>query len=125
MERVTQRDRDPEEVSDGVFLADLATGERVCMKHWRVEPGERLPVHRHDNEQVGYVISGRLMALLDGEEHVLEPGDSYVFPSNEPHGAENRWDEPAVGVGVLSPPRTAPDWADASGECHPPVESDD
>ncbi len=125
MERVTERDREPEEVSDGVHLADLATGERVCMKHWRVEPGETLPVHRHDNEQVGYVMRGRLVAVVGDEEHVLEPGDSYVFPSNEPHGAENRWEEPAVGIGVLSPPRTDPDWADAGVECHPPVESDD
>jgi quercetin dioxygenase-like cupin family protein len=124
MERVTESDREPEEVSVGVHLADMATGKRACMKHWRVEPGEALPVHSHDHEQIGYVMRGRLVALVEDEEYVLEPGDSYVFPSNEEHGAENRWDEPAVGIGVLSPPRTDPDWADAGGKCHPPVESD-
>jgi quercetin dioxygenase-like cupin family protein len=125
MERVTEPERVPEEVSEGVYLADLATGENACMKHWRVAPGATLPVHSHEHEQIGYMISGRLVAIVEDGEYVLEPGDSYVFPSNEPHGAENRWDEPAVGVGVLSPPRTEPDWADAGEECVPTIESDD
>lgn len=125
MERVSESDREPTEVSDGVSLADLATGERACMKRWKIDPGQRLPVHSHDNEQIGYVVSGRLVALVEDGEYLLEPGDSYVFPSNERHGAENRWDEPAVGIGVLSPPRTAPDWADASGESRRIVGSDD
>jgi quercetin dioxygenase-like cupin family protein len=116
MERVSADEREPAQVSDGVYLADLATGERAGMTYWRIDPGERLPPHRHDNEQIGYVISGRLVALVEGEEHVLEPGDSYAFPSGELHGAENRGDEPAVGVGILSPPRDEPDWSDGTAD---------
>lgn len=110
MQRITEAGREPEQVTDGVYLADLAEGEKACMKYWRVEPGATLPTHRHDNEQIGYVISGRLTALVEGEEIPLEPGDSYAFPSDELHGAENRGDEPATGIGVLAPPRTEPDW---------------
>ncbi len=125
MQRVTEPERAPAEVSEGVYLADLATGENACMKHWRVDPGATLPVHSHEHEQIGYVISGRLVAIVEGEECTLDPGDSYVFPSGEDHGAENRWDVPATGIGVLSPPRTEPDWADPGGECVPPIGSDD
>ncbi|WP_129113504.1 cupin domain-containing protein [Halegenticoccus tardaugens] len=110
MERVTEADRAPQEVAEGVYLADLAAGERTSMKFWRVEPGATLPTHHHHHEQIGYVISGALTALVSGEEHRLNPGDSYVFPSNELHGAENRGEEPAIGIGVLSPPREAPRW---------------
>jgi quercetin dioxygenase-like cupin family protein len=125
MERVTESDREPAEVSAGVRLANLAAGERACMKRWRVDPGETLPVHSHANEQIGYVLSGRLVAFAGGEEYVLEPGDSYVFPSNERHGAENRWEDPAVGIGVLSPPRTDPDWGDSADERRRTAESGD
>lgn len=126
MQRVTETDRDPTEVSDGVYLADLAAGENVCMKYWEVEPGETLPTHQHANEQIGFVISGKLVAVVEGEEYVLEPGDSYLFPSNDRHGAENRWDEPAVGIGVLSPPRTEPDWGDdVTAKESVSIESDD
>lgn len=110
MRRINDETADGAEVADGVFLADLASGERASMKHWRVEPGSTLPVHRHDNEQIGYMIQGTLTAITDDEEITLRPGDSYLFESDELHGAENRGDEPAVGIGVLSPPRSDPDW---------------
>ncbi|GAB6863088.1 hypothetical protein JCM17092_31780 [Haloplanus litoreus] len=110
MRRINDETADSEEVASGVYLADLASGERSSMKHWRVEPGARLPVHRHDNEQIGYMIRGTLTAITEDEEVTLRPGDSYLFTSDELHGAENRGDEPAVGIGVLSPPRSDPDW---------------
>lgn len=126
MDRVTETQRKPKEVAEGVHLTDLAAGERMSMKHWRVEPGETLPAHRHHNEQIGYVVSGTLTAIVEGEEHTLEPGDSYVFPSDEHHGAENRGDEPAVGVGVLSPPRGAPKWGEKAKAREPkPAEIND
>lgn len=110
MNLTSEFEREPIEVADGVYLSDLVTGERTCMMYWLVEPGATLPSHRHHNEQIGYVIDGTLTAIVEGEEYVLEPGDSYVFPSDERHGAENHGDEPAVGIGVLSPPRTVPKW---------------
>lgn len=114
MDRVTESQRESKEVANGVHLADLAAGERASMKHWRVEPGETLPAHRHHNEQIGYVIKGTLTAVVEGEEYQLEPGDSYVFPGGEHHGAENHGDEPAVGIGILSPPRSTPKWGNES-----------
>lgn len=118
MYHVTERDRDPREVAQGVQLADLATGERASMKFWEIAPGATLPTHRHENEQIGFVISGRLTAVLEDDERELGPGDSYAFVEEELHGAENRGDEPAVGIGVLTPPRSEPAWgepADAAG----------
>ncbi|MES3516352.1 MAG: cupin domain-containing protein [Natronomonas sp.] len=119
MDRLNRADRDHEEESPGVYLADLAAGEKASMKSWRIEPGATLPPHRHEHEQIGYLISGTLTAILEDREVRLEPGDSYVFPSEELHGAENRGDEPAVGIGVLSPPRGKPSWGtetDSAGE---------
>lgn len=124
VERISEAEREPTEVDDGVYLADLATGERTGMKHWRVEPGATLPTHRHHNEQIGYVISGTLTAIVEGEEYELSPGDSYVFPGEELHGAENRGEEPAIGIGVLSPPRDEPRWG-AKAAKSAAVETDD
>lgn len=110
MDHVTTNGSDLEEVAEGVFLGDLAAGNRASMKYWRVDPGATLPVHQHHHEQIGYVIGGTLVALGGDEEVRLEPGDSYRFASDERHGAENRGDEPAVGIGILSPPRAEPNW---------------
>lgn len=112
MDRINTDGTEVEEVAEGVFLGDLATGERAAMKHWRVDPGATLPAHRHHHEQIGYVIRGELVAVVEGEEVLLEPGDSYRFVSNEHHGAENRGTEPAVGIGILAPPRGRPEWGE-------------
>lgn len=113
MDRVSTDGTQVSEVAEGVFLGDLATGERAGMKYWRVDPGATLPPHRHDHEQIGYMISGTLVACVEGEEFLLEPGDSYRFASKERHGAENRGKEPAIGVGILAPPRTTPNWGNS------------
>ncbi|MFC7007459.1 cupin domain-containing protein [Halalkalicoccus salilacus] len=116
MEHVAKPDREFDEVVEGVQLADLATGARTSMKFWRIEPGATLPTHRHHNEQIGFVVSGVLTAVLEDGERELRPGDSYAFASGELHGAENRGEEPAVGVGVLSPPRSEPQWGATAQE---------
>ncbi|WP_049923064.1 cupin domain-containing protein [Halopiger djelfimassiliensis] len=112
MDHIATDDVSLAEVADGVYLGDVSTGDRASMKYWRVDPGATLPVHEHDNEQIGYVLRGTLTAIVGAEttEIVLEEGDAYRFPSGVRHGAENRSDEPAVGLGVLAPPRTDPDW---------------
>lgn len=110
MRHVTEDQRESAEVAPGVHLADLATTQRASMKFWRVEPGATLPAHRHENEQVGFVISGSMVAILAGEEQRLQPGDSYAFSGGEYHGAENRGDVPCLGIGVLAPPREQPEW---------------
>jgi quercetin dioxygenase-like cupin family protein len=122
MEHVTEPDREFDEVVEGVQLADLATGVQTSMKFWRIEPGATLPTHRHHNEQIGFVVSGVLTAILEDEERELRPGDSYAFLSGELHGAENRGEEPAVGVGVLSPPRSEPRWGTNAREEHADAE---
>lgn len=110
MDHVTTTGADLEEVAEGVHLEDVASGRRASVKYWRIEPGATLPAHEHHHEQIGYVLEGELTAIVEGGEVVLETGDAYRFESNEYHGAENRTDEPAAGLGVLAPPRSEPDW---------------
>lgn len=110
MDHTTVEAADLVEVAEGVHLGELVTGERATVTYWRIDPGASLPVHEHEQEQIGYVLRGRLTAISEGEEVRLEAGDSYRFPSWERHGAENRSEAPAVGLGYLSPPREAPGW---------------
>lgn len=110
MDHVTKSHERLEEVAPGVYLADLARTEHASMKFWRIEPGATLPAHRHENDQIGFVVSGSMVAIIEGDEHRLRPGDSYAFVGGEYHGAENRGGEPCLGIGVLTPPRDQPEW---------------
>ena len=41
--------------------------------------------HRHPEEQLMYVLSGRLEVTCDGETYVVEPGEATFNPSNSEH----------------------------------------
>lgn len=95
-----------------VHLQQGPAGTETSVQQFELEPGAEVPEHDHPHEQAGYVASGTLTFLVDGEEIAVSAGDSYVIPGGEPHAAENRGDERVVGIDVFAPPRTDPDWAD-------------
>ncbi|HEX4125503.1 MAG TPA: XRE family transcriptional regulator [Tepidisphaeraceae bacterium] len=46
-------------------------------------PGDE--TYQHDGEEWVHVLSGQVRLAIDGDEHVLEPGDSAHFNSRRPH----------------------------------------
>ena len=110
MDVVPDADLESVEAVDGVFLTQGAVGEETSIQRFEIEPGESVPEHDHPHEQIGMITAGAVTFLVDGEERVVEAGDTYVIPGDEPHAAANRGDETAVGYDIFSPPRANPDW---------------
>lgn len=50
-----------------------------------LQPGQRLPEHTHDYEEVFHVLSGTITVSLDGEETLLGPGDTVMVPPGVSH----------------------------------------
>ncbi len=73
----------------GVFRQTLSYNEETMLCFFRFEKGSEIPLHNHENVQIGYVIKGKVKFLSEILEHefVAKAGDSYVFDKNEPHGA--------------------------------------
>src|SRR5205814_89105 len=59
--------------------------------------------HSHQNEQTGYILSGRIRVLTRDSRHELDPGDTYAIPANIEHSIEIV--EDAEEVQVFTPPR--------------------
>jgi quercetin dioxygenase-like cupin family protein len=112
MEVISDGDIESSEVLDGVQLAQLIVGDQMNIQHFEIQPGVYVDNHQHEQEQAGYLFSGELVWVVEGEEFVTEAGDSYIIPGNDVHSAENTGDEPAVGIEVFSPPRPNPPWAE-------------
>lgn len=113
MEHASLTETETTEAVKNVHLAQLATGDEMSVQHFEFEPGATVPMHDHPHEQSGFVYEGTLTFLLDdGDEEVVEAGDSYVLAGGEVHAAENRDETPVRGVDVFSPPRPNPDWGE-------------
>jgi quercetin dioxygenase-like cupin family protein len=74
-------------------------------RQFSVEPGGRIPCHRHDSiEHEQVVLEGLMIIGLDGREVEVGPGDSVFIPAGVDHWYENRGADTVRFVCVV--PRT-------------------
>ena len=60
-----------------------------------VPPGYRSETVAHEGEEILFVLEGSITQRLDGEEMVMNAGDSLHFRGNRPHSWSNHTDKPA------------------------------
>ncbi|TXE11569.1 cupin domain-containing protein [Seonamhaeicola algicola] len=64
-------------------------GEKGQMTIFNLEKGAHIPWHQHPNEQITYIMSGKvkIKTIIDGKETFVEvgAGEVIVFPENVPH----------------------------------------
>jgi len=87
----------------GVTFRTLATGERIMLTVMHYEKGAIVSPHSHPNEQVGYIIRGKLRIRVGEEETILSEGDSYAIPAGETHSMVAL--EETHVIDTFSPPR--------------------
>jgi DNA-binding XRE family transcriptional regulator/mannose-6-phosphate isomerase-like protein (cupin superfamily) len=63
---------------------------------------------RHSGREYGIVLEGELEVTVGFETHVLEPGDSISFDSQQPHRLANRSDAPATAIWFVIGRRSDP-----------------
>ena len=99
----------PEEALKGSITRRLIAAQRMMIAQIFLKKGDDVPRHSHDNEQITYVLTGRLRIVLGehGEREVIvNAGEVLVIPPNLPHSAVAL--EDTLDVDVFSPPRA--DW---------------
>jgi beta-alanine degradation protein BauB len=74
--------------------------EHFRVTKWTLEPGQTIPMHRHDHEYVVIPLASRTMHVTnaDGSHAVAElvSGQSYTRPAGTEHRVENREASDAV-----------------------------
>lgn len=100
------------QAADGVAMKTLVHGANTLFTEFRLEGGHLLPMHSHEQEQTGYLVSGSIMLTIGEKTFLVEPGDSWCIPGNMVHGA--RILEDAVAIEVFAPVR--PDYLPAAGQ---------
>ena len=91
----------------------LISTERMMLAQVFLDKGCIVPKHAHENEQLTYILAGKLRFFLgeDGSEVVdVGVGEVLHLPSWLPHQAEAL--EDTLDVDIFNPPRQ--DWLDGS-----------
>ncbi len=100
---VTPKDAFQVEMLPGVHRRTMAVTDEEMLCEFFIERDLVVPEHSHMNDQVGYVIYGKIELLIGDEQHVCQPGDSYAIPSGVRHSARALVD--SLVIDVFSPPR--------------------
>ena len=78
----------PVEIRPGIYRSTLVYNAENMLCHFFEKAGARVDLHTHYAVQSGYVLRGKLMFFdAEGNEHILLPGQGYLFASNEAHGS--------------------------------------
>jgi quercetin dioxygenase-like cupin family protein len=77
---------DPFALAAGVHARALF-GDATMLNLVELDPGAVVPEHSHPHEQMGIVLSGEIVMIIDGEERPCHAMDAMHIPSGVVHGA--------------------------------------
>ena len=92
-----------EQRRENVLIKSI-TGDKTLMLLIRLEPGEKT-YHSHPQEQMGYILSGKVKLTIAHEKKICGHGEAYHIPSGVPHGFEVLSGESLEYIEVFSPPK--------------------
>lgn len=72
------------------------------------DPGAGFPIHTHPEEQITVVLAGQVEFEVEGERHVLGPGETYAVAGELEHGLR-AGPEGARFLAVVVPRRASSD----------------
>jgi quercetin dioxygenase-like cupin family protein len=100
---VTPKDTRQIEMLTGIHRRTMATTDEAMICEFFLERGASIPPHNHMNDQLGYIIFGRMEFTIGDEVRMLQPGDSYAVPGGVTHSARALAD--TLVIDAFSPPR--------------------
>lgn len=95
-----------------VLSRKIVTGEREMLTQIYLKRGALVPMHKHESEQLTYVLQGALKFLVGGEEVIVREGEVLEIPSWIEHQAEALDD--TLTLDIFSPIRQ--DWLDGTDD---------
>lgn len=100
---VFPRDRAQIEMLPGVHRRTMATTDEAMLCEFFLERDAVVPPHQHMNDQVGYVVSGKIEMTIGNVFRICVQGDSYAIPGGVLHSARALVD--SIVIDAFSPPR--------------------
>lgn len=91
------------DLAPGIRRRTVTHGATMYQMIAELKAGSVMAPHRHPQEQIIHILSGRMKVNAGNDSRVLGPGDSCYLASNVPHGVETLEDTRVLDT--FSPPR--------------------
>ena len=86
----------PEEQISEKISRRILSGDQGMVVRWSIGAGVHVEPHSHANEQIVWMLKGKMEFRLDSEQRVCGPGDVVVIPGGTEHEAWFREDTEAI-----------------------------
>ena len=73
------------DMGEGVIRQYLGEGKLMNAQHWNMADRSEVKLHKHPQEQFGYVIKGGFKMTIGGQTAELKAGDAYFIPPDVLH----------------------------------------
>lgn len=103
MKGYTSLERIPEEQVTPMITRKVVTGEKEMLVFWKMKAGAHAAAHRHPNEQIFWMLKGRMEFRLGTEKRTCVAGDVGVIPAGVEHEAS--FPEDSEVIDIFAPPR--------------------
>lgn len=100
---VTSREAEQVEMRPGVHRRTMGTTDEAMLCEFFLERTSIVAAHSHLNDQVGYVLRGKIEMTIGDIVKTLYPGDSYAIPGGIVHSVIAL--EDSMVIDAFSPPR--------------------
>jgi len=89
---VPSKETEQVEMLPGIHRRTMAFTERTMLCQFFLERDSAIPPHSHPNDQVGYVVFGKVELTIGEETRICGPSDSYAIPGGVVHSARPKKD---------------------------------
>jgi quercetin dioxygenase-like cupin family protein len=91
------------EICPGIKRRTQSSGKTMYQMVAHLDAASQMPEHQHPQEQLLFILEGRMRLIVNGTPHELATGDSFYLASNVPHAVETI--EETRVLDTFSPPR--------------------
>ena len=81
----------------------LVAGDQCMLVVWQMKAGAHAAAHQHPNEQIFWMLKGKMEFRLGDERRTCGPGDVAVIPGGVEH--EAWFPEDTEVIDIFAPPR--------------------
>ena len=80
-----RKDVEKNDMGGGVIRQYLGQGDKMNAQHWDMADKSVVKMHKHSQEQFGYVIKGGFKMIIGDKTAELKAGDAYFIPADVMH----------------------------------------